>query len=167
MQAGLFFAGWASAINDSKTIFLFSCLLLLSPIAASESEQREVQDPRALANFLIIKGKFTEAEKLIRWVLMQKTVPEQQKEELQYFLGLALSGQKKHALAIEIFRSILDRHPQETKVRLILGRLLYLVGNDAAAKRQIDLVLADFNFAETRLAFMGNYPGIRANVVSE
>ena len=104
---------------------------------------RDNKNPLEAANLLIIEGQFEDAEKFILWILKDPQAPEALRENLYYFLGLSLSGQKKYKQAIEVFRSILDQHPQATKVRLILGRLLFLEGNDDAAKRHLDLVLAD------------------------
>lgn len=121
-----------------------------------------IEDPVEFANLLIVNQQFSQAVEFVRWVLADEDVPAAMRENLNYLLGLAYAGAGDHAAAAAVLREILDRRPADSHVRLVLGRVLFLGGNDSAAERQFDLVLADANInAATRQQALQHLAAIR------
>ena len=118
-------------------------VVFIAATATAQNRVVEIKDPVEYANILIVDKKFTQAEEFLRAILAREDAPPQQRRLMLYLLGLSLGGQERYEKAAEVFRGILDVTPAMARVRLALGRVLFLDGNDAAAKRQFDLVLSD------------------------
>lgn len=139
---------------------LFCGVALLE--GAFAAEKIKINDPTEYANFLIVNRQFAQAERFIRDVLSKSLLSPSQREFLRYQLGLALGGQEKYATATDVFRAVLDDKPTVSRVRLALGRVLFLDGSDAAARRQFDLVLSDATAPELHASARRHLAAIRA-----
>lgn len=117
--------------------------LLAQNTQSGEAQVPMFDDSVQAANALIVNHEFAAAEEFIRAQMQRDDIPESDYGVLYYLLALALVGQEKYKGAEDILRNILVTTPTATHVRLSLGRVLFKQGNDVAAERQLDLVLAD------------------------
>ena len=138
----------AKARKLKALLLVFVLFIHSAACAQTIDDKKAIEDPAEFANILIINKRFGQATEFTRWVLSDPALPAEKREILRYLLGLALAGLEDYKAAAEVFRGILDKDPTITQVRVALGRVLFLDGNDNAAKRQFDLVLADRAAAE-------------------
>lgn len=148
-----------SHLNNAVVLVAFVLLLLPAGAFAANGDQA-LKDSIEFANTAIANEEFTEAEISIRQGLANSTLTDSTRSTLRYLLGLSLSGQQRYDEAVDVFRLMLDNQPHSSKVRLALGRALFLNENDVAAKRQLDLVLADGDATpdekQTALRYLGD-----------
>lgn len=75
-------------------------------------------------------------------VLRLQGVPGVDQTELRFHEGMLAMSRNQFDAAAKTFRGILEARPDLLRVRLELARALYLAGNDDAARREFDTVLA-------------------------
>ena len=139
----------AAARGGRNLLLLLLCVALNANAFAQWAEGAAPEDAVPFddavqaANALIVDLDFPAAEDYLRAQMRRSGLSEEERSVLHYLLSLALVGQEKYEEAEKILRALLVENPAATNVRLSLGRVLFRRGNDAAAERQLDLVLAD------------------------
>ena len=121
---------------------LSSCLACPSPASAttvSAQQQRldnlNATDLFALAAQAERDDRPADAETLYR--ALTKDPDAEIRAEARFRLGIMLSARGRHSDAALLFRQLLDEKPDAQRVRLELARVLALIGDEAAARREL------------------------------
>lgn len=110
---------------------------ILAGPAASQEQRTDLKatDLFALAAQAERDKRDADAEALYR-ALTRDPDPEI-RAEARFRLGIMLSARGRHTDAALLFRELLDEKPDAQRVRLELARVLALIGDEAAARREL------------------------------
>lgn len=113
--------------------------ILAAPAYAAASQQQvsdlSPTDLFALAARAEGEKRFADAEALYRALTLD--LDAEIRAEARFRLGILLSAQGRHRDAALLFRQLLDEKPDAQRVRLELARVLVLIGDEAAARREL------------------------------
>ncbi|HZF42525.1 MAG TPA: surface lipoprotein assembly modifier [Sphingomonadaceae bacterium] len=113
---------------------------ILSAMAAAAIAQASLADLSAVEIFALAAaaergGRYADAEALYRALARDPDL--EIRSEARFRLGVMLSARTRHADAALVFRELLDEKPGAQRVRLELARVLALIGDEAAARREL------------------------------
>ena len=115
-----------------------------APVAFSSQTQRSVTlSPEQMFNIAEAaqrRGDVATAEAIYRALTADRTV--ELRNEARYRLAILYEGEKRYSQAAILLRRILDEQPAAQPVRLELAKLLALLGDDSAARRELRAVRA-------------------------
>lgn len=116
-------------------------LACVAPCSAAQ-EVRDIDAAQVfdLADQARAAGEFADAETFYR-ALTADPDPEI-RAEARFRLGMLLSDQQRYTDATLQFRALLDDKPEAARVRLELARVLALLGDEGAARRELRQVQA-------------------------
>lgn len=112
---------------------LFALVTAASPAAAQTD--LKATDVFGLAAQAERDGRDADAETLYR--ALTRDPDAEVRAEARFRLGIMLSARGRHADAALLFRQLLDEKPDAQRVRLELARVLALLGDEAAARREL------------------------------
>jgi tetratricopeptide (TPR) repeat protein len=146
-----------SLINQARALRVFAVLFLMSGAvfigaeptnaagqgslkgASTQTFNLKADEILPFVEKLILDGHLEEARQILEQVRGKTPDPVQE----EFLMGQIAVLEKRYHDAIEIYRNILNRHPQLTRVRLELARALYLAGEDPGARHHFELVLGE------------------------
>lgn len=136
----------------SRAGFAALCGALLAIPALAQEPRLQLSGPEllALAERLIVEGRSEEAEPLLSALAASGTASVDQ-TQVAFLEGMAAAAEGELARARDIFRGILERRPELTRVRLELARTLFLLEDDRAAAYHFRLALAEAPSEEVRV----------------
>ena len=113
-------------------------LVAQSDAAEPNDERRELRGLN-LARILVNQRRWDDALAVLQTLIGD---PDSDQTEVMFLRALALIEVGRAAEAADILRTILESRPDLTRVRLELGRALFVAKEDDAARRHFELVLA-------------------------
>ncbi len=126
-------------------LLLPALLLTATPALAQQVREGKVEGisaPRLfqIADQAIASGHLADAETIYRALVRDPDI--EIRSEARFRLGMMLEKQKRYTEAATLFRQILDEKPKASRVRLELARILALIGDEGAARRELRQVQA-------------------------
>ncbi|MCA1197062.1 surface lipoprotein assembly modifier [Sphingomonas sp. R647] len=111
--------------------------LMLTPLAclAQESARLNATEMFDAAHSARVQGDVAAAETLYRALTQDPDV--EVRSEARFRLGMMLSELGRHRDAAVQFRALLDEKPDAQRVRIELARVLALIGDEPAARREL------------------------------
>ena len=120
-------------------LFVVFCLSVVLLAAGAEAQERAIRvDALTAGRLLYEQGRFEEAREVLRALT---PASEQEEMEQKFLLGLLSMEEGAPRRAVEIFESILSRHPHLLRVRLELARAYFHIGDDDKARHHFSHVL--------------------------
>lgn len=111
-----------------------------APIPASRSRELSAIEVFDLAERARKTGHPDEAIRLYEALTQDRNA--EVRAEARFREGMLLASRKRYREAATTLRALLDEKPQAARVRLELARILALMGNDGAARRELRQVQA-------------------------
>jgi outer membrane protein len=118
--------------------------------------QMTAQQLLATADKLVSEHRFAEAAPLLEALAQAPQIS----MERDFLVGYSAIEQGKTQEAVRIFRKILDKHPDQTRVRLELGRALMLQGKTLNADHHFRLAQQDRDLPDEVAAMVRSTRGV-------
>lgn len=103
--------------------------------ASAMSPALSADDLFMIAGRAIAASRFGDAEAIFR--ALSRDSDGEVRAEARFRLGLMFASMRRYRAAAQAFRDLLDERPDANRVRLELGRVLAMMGDEDAARRQI------------------------------